>query len=233
MGTIYLVRHGQASFGSDDYDQLSPLGEEQSRHLGQWLSDCGRTLPAIVTGNQKRHLQTATACSAACTPPPRESWRQDSGFNEFDHQEVMDRFRPDLSDRRALDEHLSQSGNPRRAYQQMFSQAVSRWAGGEHDSDYRESFYGFRKRVNEALRPLVESPKGAPETWVFTSGGAISAIIQELLAIPNHRIFELNWTLVNTGVTKLLYQPGRISLSFYNSHAHLERLQRPELITYR
>ncbi|NDC60964.1 MAG: histidine phosphatase family protein, partial [Betaproteobacteria bacterium] len=25
MGTLYLVRHGQASFGADDYDQLSPL----------------------------------------------------------------------------------------------------------------------------------------------------------------------------------------------------------------
>jgi broad specificity phosphatase PhoE len=233
VGTIYLVRHGQASFGSDDYDQLSPLGEEQSWHLGQWLSDCGRTLPAVVTGNQKRHLQTATACSAACTAPPRESWRQDSGFNEFDHQEVMDRFRPYLSEKRALDEYLSQSGNPRRAYQQLFSQAVSRWTSGEHDADYRESFLGFRKRVNEALRPLAESPKGAPETWVFTSGGAISAVIQELLAIPDHRIFELNWVLVNTGVTKLLYQPGKISLSFYNSQAHLERLQRPELITYR
>ena len=29
MGTLYLVRHGQASFGSDHYDQLSELGRRQ------------------------------------------------------------------------------------------------------------------------------------------------------------------------------------------------------------
>jgi broad specificity phosphatase PhoE len=31
MGQIYLVRHGQASFGSANYDQLSELGHEQAR----------------------------------------------------------------------------------------------------------------------------------------------------------------------------------------------------------
>ena len=30
MSQILLVRHGQASWGSDDYDVLSPLGEKQS-----------------------------------------------------------------------------------------------------------------------------------------------------------------------------------------------------------
>ena len=34
MGTLYLVRHGQASFGADDYDQLSPLGHQQALRLG-------------------------------------------------------------------------------------------------------------------------------------------------------------------------------------------------------
>lgn len=31
MSAVLLVRHGQASFGAADYDQLSPEGEEQSR----------------------------------------------------------------------------------------------------------------------------------------------------------------------------------------------------------
>ena len=34
MATIYLVRHGQASFGKENYDQLSPRGWEQGRILG-------------------------------------------------------------------------------------------------------------------------------------------------------------------------------------------------------
>ena len=38
MSAIHLVRHGQASFGADDYDLLSALGERQSRVLGQALA---------------------------------------------------------------------------------------------------------------------------------------------------------------------------------------------------
>ena len=34
MGTIYLIRHGQASFDSADYDQLSDLGQLQAAQLG-------------------------------------------------------------------------------------------------------------------------------------------------------------------------------------------------------
>jgi broad specificity phosphatase PhoE len=46
MGTLYLVRHGQASFGADDYDQLSELGGagvrlgEHWRAQGQALTPC-------------------------------------------------------------------------------------------------------------------------------------------------------------------------------------------------
>ena len=34
MSELHLVRHAQASFGSDNYDQLSDLGHRQSRLLG-------------------------------------------------------------------------------------------------------------------------------------------------------------------------------------------------------
>ena len=33
MSEIYFVRHGQASFGSEDYDRLSPLGVRQAQVL--------------------------------------------------------------------------------------------------------------------------------------------------------------------------------------------------------
>ena len=232
MGTIHLVRHGQASFGAADYDQLSSLGEEQARSLGRWISDCGGSLPAIATGTQKRHLQSATACAAACRAPAREEWHLDAGFNEFDHRQVLVRHQPEFADPEELSRFLSQPGNPRRAFQEIFSQAVSRWVGGTHDVEYDESYAGFRHRAVTALRRLTEDDQKG-EVWVFTSGGVIAAIVQELLAIPDDRIFELNWTLINTGVTRLLHRPGRISVSCVNSQAHLERLRRPELITYR
>ena len=140
---------------------------------------------------------------------------------------------PDLAASGALNDFLSRAKNPRRAFQEVFGEAVSRWTSGEHDEDYTESFAAFRGRVSSALRHLREAAGETPEVWVFTSGGAISAVVQELLAIPDSRIFDLNWTLVNTGVTKIIHRPDRASLSYVNSHAHLERLKRPELITYR
>lgn len=232
MGTIHLVRHGQASFGAADYDQLSPLGEEQARSLGQWVSDCGGSLTAIVTGTQKRHLQSAEACATTCLAPSREEWHLDAGFNEFDHHQVLVRHRPEFADNGELNRFLAQAANPRRTFQEIFAQAVSRWVGGAHDREYVESYAAFRHRAVTALRRLVTDDQKA-EAWVFTSGGVIAAIVQELLAIPDDRIFELNWTLINTGVTRLLHRPERISVSCVNSQAHLERLRRPELITYR
>ena len=34
MATIYLIRHGQAQFGMEEYDALSPTGIEQAKILG-------------------------------------------------------------------------------------------------------------------------------------------------------------------------------------------------------
>lgn len=230
---IYLVRHGQASFGAKDYDQLSQLGREQARLLGEWIRECGLKVSSIATGAQKRHRQSAAACSTACPAPAPESWLEDAGFNEFDHQEVLIRHCPEFADPKALNRFLARADNPRRAFQQIFAGAMERWTGGRHDEEYTESFGAFRLRVTDALKLLAATAGAGRDIWLFTSGGAITAIVQGLLAIPDERVFEINWTLVNTGVTKLLHQPGRISLSYVNNHAHLERLRRPELITYR
>ena len=62
MGQVYLVRHGQASFGAADYDQLSPTGVEQARVLGRWFAQCGHRFTRVATGSLKRHRQTAEAC---------------------------------------------------------------------------------------------------------------------------------------------------------------------------
>ena len=61
MATIYLFRHGQASFGAADYDRLSPLGERQATLLGHYLRDSGIVLDAAFSGDLLRQRQTARA----------------------------------------------------------------------------------------------------------------------------------------------------------------------------
>ena len=62
--TLLLVRHGQASFGATDYDNLSERGHEQSRRLGEWLLRGGHRFEAVVVGGMRRHQQTAEGVAA-------------------------------------------------------------------------------------------------------------------------------------------------------------------------
>ena len=235
MGQIYLVRHGQASFGAEDYDELSDLGAQQSRLLGDWLAKLGTPLSRVVTGSLKRHRQTAEACLAALPGElkPGNGWLVEAGFDEYDHHEMMVRHRPEFADPAQARKILSQGDNPRRVFQQIFSEAMARWMSGHHDSEYRESWPDFRARCTGAIRKLVDEAGASQTAIVFTSGGPITAICQDLLGMPDERAAALNYGLVNSAVTKLLYQPGRVSLSYLNSFPHLERTGEPKNITYR
>lgn len=233
MAAIYLVRHGQASFGAADYDQLSPRGEEQAALLGQWIKHCHLPINKVYMGEAKRHLQTAQHCLAVADDLSATVWQPLTGFNEFDHEEVLARYRPDLVDKIAMAQFLAASDNPRKAFQQLFSDAVARWLSGKHDTDYSETWPQFCQRCRAALMQVIADAGTARDIWVFTSGGTISAILQSILGIGDDKIFDLNWTLVNSGVTKILFSGQRISTSYINSQAHLEHLHRAELITYR
>jgi broad specificity phosphatase PhoE len=233
MASIYLVRHGQASFGAADYDQLSSRGEEQSALLGQWLKHCGLPVNKVYLGEAKRHMQTAQHCLAVADDSSAVAWQILSGFNEFDHQQVLANYRPDLADVTAMAQFLSTTSNPRRAFQQLFGEAVTRWLSGQHDDEYSESWPQFQLRCFAALQQVISEADASRDLWVFTSGGTISAILQTLLGISNDKIFDLNWSLMNTGITKILFSGQRISVSYINNYAHLEQHRRAELLTYR
>jgi broad specificity phosphatase PhoE len=236
MGKIYLVRHGQASFGTSDYDRLSDLGKEQGRLLGKWLAETGQRFDTVVTGDMRRHRETAEACISMLpdnVAPPRQAWITDAGFNEYDHEEVLQRHRPDFVDPIAVKQFLSEGDDAKRLFQRMFEDAMSRWMSGRHDDEYREPWPVFRERVLGALHRLLASAGQSQNILVFTSGGTIATVCQHLLSLQDRQMAELNWTLVNAAVTKLLYRPGRVSLSYMNSYAHLEMLGEKHSITYR
>jgi broad specificity phosphatase PhoE len=236
MGQIYLVRHGQASFGAADYDQLSPHGVEQSRLLGAWFAACKQDFSQVVTGGLKRHKQTAEACLAALPgAPAKAAWREDPGFDEYDHVEVLQKHAPRMSDPIAAKDELERETNAKKAFQRIFAQAMERWMGGRHDADYRETWTQFRARCVAALRRIVAGAGASQSVIVFTSGGAIAAICQEVLGFPDRRAADVNFSLANSSVTKLLYsgKDGRIGLQYLNNFAHLEHTGEAECVTYR
>jgi broad specificity phosphatase PhoE len=235
MGQIYLVRHGQASFGSAEYDQLSPLGMEQARLLGEWFAHGSLGFQRVVTGTMKRHRQTADTCIAALPKRLRSEmdWHTNAGFNEYDHHEVLMRHWPDFEDPTEVKRFLAETENAKRAFQQIFQSAMKRWMSDEHDADYNEPWPVFRERCVASLKRLIDSAAPSQNIIVFTSGGTIATLCQHVLGLPDTQVAELNWSLVNCAVTKLFYQRDKVVLSYLNNFAHLEWLGEKHAVTYR
>lgn len=229
MGAIYLIRHGQASFGAGDYDKLSTLGVEQGAILGRALAARGVTPDAVVCGGMLRHRETAQACLVAMGRDPH--WQQDIAWNEYDHEVMVEAYRPSFRDKTVMAAELAATPNPRRTFQDIFAEGMKRWIGGEHDDDYPESWLGFCARVETALTGLQTSLGRSKTALVFTSGGPVCAVARHLLQLSDERSIRLNWTLANAAVTKLIYSERGIYLSTLNEHAHFEHDS--TLITYR
>ena len=238
MGQIFLIRHGQASFGSSNYDQLSPLGTEQAGMLGKWFAERGQGFDRIVTGTMTRHRQTAAACIGPLPGMPAEQdWIADAGFNEYDHDEVLHRHRPEFAEAGEVRRFLEITKNANRVFQGIFEASMARWMDGDHDSDYREPWPLFRQRCVEALERLARTAAASQSIAVFTSGGTIATLCQHLLQFPDAKVFSLNWALVNSAVTKVYYQGNagdtQLTLGYANNYAHLESFGNRQAITYR
>ncbi len=245
MASIYLVRHGQAGFNKLDYDQLSDLGHQQAEFVGQSLSARSIEAGLVVHGAMKRHRETMQGA--------QKIWHaygsiiENSNFNEFDSDDVIAAAHAELNipgfykdgiasnnlvQKMALGTYLAKQKNPKKAFQELFSIAIDRWVSGEYDEDYIESWNQFSQRCRDALKATIKQAAGK-DAVVFTSGGPITAVAQYCLGLDDEHAFKLNWSLVNAGITQLLYnQQGKISLASCNEQEHLIRAGKKSL-TYR
>ena len=201
-GRILLVRHGQASWGADDYDVLSELGESQAAVAGRFLA--GLAPDVVVHGTMKRQRRSAEIAIDAA------GWsvdaRMDERWNEIDHVGVLAAHPQDFS------------GEPDdEQFRAWFTGATNRWASGEYDDEYAESFAAFRSRVLDALAEV----SAAGTAVVFTSGGPISMVGAELLAAGLDTYNLLAAAVANASITRVASGFGGLSLVSFNEHAHL------------
>lgn len=230
MGTIRLIRHAQASFGQDDYDQLSALGFRQSERLASAYPHDPAANCRFITGTLKRHRQTMDMILTTSAAEQQPSC--DKGWDEFEYLDVIGALRPDLRGPGALRLWLQTQDEPRRAFEQLYVTAVERWLSGAHDADYRESRPAFCARVNAALaRAIQDSPRNGL-TVIVTSAGAIGAVIQTILGLPGQILSRFEQTLVNTGVTALTTSRSGARILSLNCHSHLLSAE-PGLVTFR
>lgn len=227
MSVIYLVRHGQASMFSDDYDLLSPMGEEQAALLGKALNNRKFKPNVIKTGALKRHVQTKDGYLS------EQDFSLEStivnAWNEYDHKELLLKHNPTFTDFKAIGEHIIKSEVPLKELQKILNDAMWDWILDKHT--YSITWQQFKENVWQALQNLANKLQQGEDAIVFTSGGPISIVMMQLLNLDNQAFFDLQQRIVNTSVTKVLVGKKGLSLSTFNDYSHLEHNQ--SLVTYR
>lgn len=232
MTRLYLVRHGQASFGTGHYDRLSSLGERQSRLLGQHLQRLAFRADAWHCGTLERQRVTLAGIGQGLEQAlPAEAH---PAFNEYDHEAILEAYLPRAMVDMGLTtpEHQAALVTDARQFQVAFMRVMRHWVeGSSHERAPFETWPAFRARVQDGLRRLTEA--GRERIVVVTSGGVVACAMQAALGLGDEQTFSLNWGIYNASVTELRVREGSLLLSGFNSVAHLELAGDPGLLTYR
>ena len=231
MTTIYLVRHGQASFGAESYDKLSPNGEQQAIVLGHYFNDILKEAPLVIAGSMQRHQQTAHLCLDESFP--ESEIITDSAWNEFNHQQVFSRYEPRFNEPHLLKADVVKHENPRAYLSKIFEGAIERWTGGEFHHEYDESWPDFKNRVETALANLCDQLATSKPRYavVFTSGGVISVAVGKVLGLSPEKTFALNWAIANASMTTLRLVGNEPQLLSLNEH-HFIKTVDSNLLTW-
>ena len=239
MSVLYVVRHGQASFLADDYDQLSGIGTQQATLLGRYWRDNGVEINEVYSGSLRRHRQTAQATGEAFQQAGRP-WPDAhvlEGLNEYDGESVMGVLREELAKQhsevrqRSAELNAAQGSDERyRAYHRLLECLMQFYVAGDYRSDGIESWQRFHQRVRDAFAVIRCKSGRGRQIAVFTSGGPIGVATQTTLQAPEQQAVELNWRVYNASVTQFTFTRGRVSLDHFNSVTHLPDRQ---LWTYR
>ena len=236
MSIIYMIRHGQASFGHEDYDHLSTLGRRQARILAQFLFRTGFQPDAVYSGTMLRQKETAEEFLSVYREGGRTlpNLEQLSGFNEFDSGSIVEAMFPSMAvEDPTLEHDLPKMYSSVNSFKRVFEGAMLKWVTGRFDTPRIESWKDLQARVSESLRQIREKHGRGKTIAVFTSGGAIAASLSYVLGIPGEHAMRLNWQVVNTSISRFMYNEQRITLSGFNSISHLELEGEPSLVTYR
>ena len=216
MGVLLLLRHGQGSMGTADYDRLSELGCEQARLAGARLARAGLSINQVWCGALARQQETARLVLAELGRPPGDL-RTDVRLDEYDPAGVLGTSDPFAT---------ATTAKSRRAVQEALDEALSRWIQG--GTGYPEPHRDFTARVQAAVATLAARPG---TTLAVTSAGVIALACAQLTGLPAERWPALARVTVNASITKLITGSTGTNLLTFNDHAHLEGDR--SLISYR
>ena len=204
MPVIYLLRHGQASYGMEDYDVLSELGRRQADIAGQELARRGVRSPVVVSGSLRRQIDTAAIAAKSLNVSPSSI---DSRFNEFDAHAAVNAY---------LGDSAATQGMPSKEFQQHLDAVMSDWMDSGN-SQWRD----FSDGAFTALTELSESLPSGSDAVVATSAGVIAVLSGRLLGADAQGVISMNRVSVNASITTVVAGSRGLSLVSFNDHAHV------------
>ncbi|MDO9071804.1 MAG: histidine phosphatase family protein [Rubrivivax sp.] len=223
MGRLYLVRHGQASFGAADYDQLSALGARQCQALGEWFAGRGTVFEAVLRGTLQRHVQSLASIASGYGDaglPDALAW---PGLNEYDSAALI---------RTVHTGTLARPDSPEvyRAHFRLLRQALTRWTAGETRPEGMPSWADFRAGVAAALDHVRSTHAG--DVLLVSSGGPIATAVHQVLGTPVEAMVEMNMHIRNSALTEFDFTPRRHRLLSFNHLPHLDHPERRDWESY-
>ncbi|EED34557.1 phosphoglycerate mutase [Luminiphilus syltensis NOR5-1B] len=235
MASIYLIRHGQASFGSDIYDQLSPLGQRQADLVGQYFQQVGIRFDYAIAGDLSRQQETGRRVLASQAEPP--SLNTDPRFDEVDNDSQVRILLPELVKRDDALRKLVDSGfESSKEYQKVIKATFTAWILEGHRYSGLQHWSEYRDGVSAALEGVMQAAGGGTNSAVFTSGGTIATAVGLVLKASAERFYDFYEPVFNCSITRLIFSGSRVSLSNFNDVAHLSLLSAQlseDLVTYR
>jgi broad specificity phosphatase PhoE len=224
MSELFLVRHAKASFGSDNYDQLSEIGYRQSRWLGEHFRECGIRFDRIITGDMARHKQTLEGIAEGMQLE-NASVQTRAEWNEFDFQRLVQTYLQQFPEFRPGPDAATTD------FYRILKGALLAWSAGQLTGELPESWPDFERRVQSVLSEL-KTTAFDENVLVVSSGGAIAMALRHILSAPAATMVQLNLQIRNASVTRCFFNRGGYSLHTFNHVTHLERPERTPFITY-
>lgn len=235
MANLLIVRHGQASFGAENYDQLSPLGQRQADLTGEFLRQVGMRFSAAYSGDLSRQRETGQRVLDQLEQAPELII--DPRFNEVQTDEQIEVMMPLLVERDArFADLVAAMDTDTKSFQKIIETVFNYWVSPECNVSGIQSWKDYHGGVVSAFENAMTSAASGTDTAIFTSGGTIATIVGHVLKLTSDRVYEFYEPVFNCSITRIIFNSRKCSLSTFNDvgHLHLMSAQLNErLVTYR
>jgi len=232
MSRLLVVRHAQASFLADDYDNLSDLGRRQACLLAEhWLNQ-GIRVDACYVGPRRRHRDTAQLV-AQYYQDHGMPWPEAQIAPAWDEHQVdawilrLGQLRPTLPLSHQIAPLLTawhqatEIADREKSFQRLFEAMTLKWVEGQWDNPGIESYLAFHQRVRGACDRFCQSLPRGQRIALFTSVGPVSLLFQKATGCDHIVAMQTGWRLRNTSLTEFEFTSERFTLDTFNQLPHL------------